>query len=55
MLKPDGSDQHRMRKYCSSKNQKITLLKFLVPAFSFLPIAISASCDNNSFKKTINN
>lgn len=41
-----------MRKYCSSKNQKITLLKFLVPAFSFLPIAISASCDNNSFNKT---
>ncbi|WP_280124988.1 S41 family peptidase [Mycoplasmopsis bovis] len=43
-----------MRKYRSSKTSKISkikLLKFLVPTFSFLPIAISASCDSSSFSR----
>ncbi|EIN15056.1 Hypothetical protein, predicted lipoprotein [Mycoplasmopsis agalactiae 14628] len=39
-----------MRKNSWSK-EKIKLLKFIVPTFSFLPIAISASCDSSSFSR----
>ncbi|MCE6056265.1 peptidase S41 [Mycoplasmopsis agalactiae] len=40
-----------MRKNSWSKKSKIKLLKFIVPTFSFLPIAISASCDSSSFSR----
>ncbi|MCE6115130.1 S41 family peptidase [Mycoplasmopsis agalactiae] len=40
-----------MRRNNWSKKSKIKLLKFVVPTFSFLPIAISASCDNSSFSR----
>nr|WP_307939056.1 hypothetical protein [Mycoplasmopsis bovis] len=53
----NGSDSNQwenivqVKKQKASNNQKRKLLKFLVPTFSFLPIAISASCDSSSFSR----
>ncbi len=53
----NGSDSNQwenivqVKKQKASKIKKRKLLKFLVPTFSFLPIAISASCDSSSFSR----